>query len=131
MEEIPPAKEKRSLTILALLYLALFLTILWLAYTDQLPAFLGDIPAHDKIAHVVLYAVAAYLGHRICRYHRFSLAGRQIPTFPALFTLFTVSEELGQFLAPSRSLDAIDLVASFAGIVLGWWLAERNRKSEA
>ena len=111
---------------LALLYLALFLIILWLAYTGQLPAFLDKIPAYDKVGHVVLYAVAAYLGHRVCRYHRFTLMGRWLPTFPALFTLFTLGEELVQSFSPNRTLDAIDLVASLAGIILGAGLAEQG-----
>ncbi|HEY9763960.1 MAG TPA: hypothetical protein V6D07_15625 [Trichocoleus sp.] len=111
----------------ALLYLCLFLIILWLAYTHQLPDFLQTIPHYDKPGHVILYALAAYLGHRTCRYRRFPGISLNLPGFPAFFALFTVSEELLQSLSPYRTLDAVDLIASFAGIVLGWWLAEQSR----
>ncbi|MEO1352425.1 MAG: hypothetical protein AAFW84_27110, partial [Cyanobacteria bacterium J06635_15] len=40
-------------------YLAIFLVILVLAYTKNLPGYLNAIPYYDKIGHVVLYCVAA------------------------------------------------------------------------
>ncbi|HEY9734918.1 MAG TPA: hypothetical protein V6D06_01505 [Trichocoleus sp.] len=122
-DALPPA-EKWFLGLLAGAYLALFLTILLLAYTNRLPSFLGEIPYYDKIGHVVLYAVPTYLGHRLCRYRQIVC---WVPLFPALFALFTVTEELGQSLSPYRTLDPTDLIASFIGIAVGWQLAERSR----
>lgn len=124
------AQTNWRLGAISLLYLAIFLTILGLAYTNHLPAFLGYLPFMDKAGHLVLYALAAYLGHRICRYHQLPLGGWRAPLFPALFGLFTLTEELLQSLSPYRTLDAIDLIASFSGIVLGWQLAERSRKRQ-
>jgi polysaccharide biosynthesis protein VpsQ len=40
--------------------------------------------------------------------------------------LFTLGEELVQQFSPHRSLDLMDLIASFTGIAIGYWLAERH-----
>ncbi len=111
--------------IVAIAYAGIFLTILILAYTGNLPSVLTT---NDKLGHVVLYFLATYLGHEVCRYRRISLAGLPIPLFPLLFGIFTVVEEILQSLSPNRTLDAIDLIASFIGILLGYWFADRRRK---
>lgn len=129
MKDSLTVKTSKWLAATALLYLLLFLTILWLAYTRQLPEFLQFMPNYDKPGHVILYALAVYLGHRISRYRRFSGFRMNLPGFPIFFALFTVTEELLQSLSPNRTLDTVDLIASFAGIGLGWWLAERSRPS--
>lgn len=124
----PAQRHRLPLGLLSLVYLALFLTILLLAYTDRLPAYLGQIPYYDKVGHVGLYAVAAYLGHRGLGHRGLEYRSwGQLPLFPSLFGIFTLTEELIQGLSPYRTLDATDLIASFAGIVLGWQLAERSR----
>lgn len=104
------------------LYAATFLTILVLAYTNNLPAWVNH---YDKPGHVILYAVATYLGHRVFACRRLNLGRFRLPLFPLLFGVFTLVEEGVQSLSPYRTLDAIDLVASFAGIALGFWLADR------
>ena len=57
-------RNHRRWAVMAGVYLAIFLTIMALAYTNSLPPQLGYIPYYDKIGHGVLYAIAAYLGHR-------------------------------------------------------------------
>jgi len=111
---------------LAFVYLAMFLGILALAYTNRLPVALGRIPYYDKIGHVVLYALATYLGHRGLGRRCIRLGRVQLPLFPLLFALFTLAEELVQHLSPHRTLDGGDAVASLAGIGLGWGLARRS-----
>jgi VanZ family protein len=113
--------------LLAAFYACLFLTILFLAYTGHLPSQLGRIPFYDKIGHVVLYSIAAYLGHRALNYRRLKLGTIVVPLFPLLFAIGTVTEELLQAFSPNRTLDAVDLIASFLGITLGYWLAEKGR----
>jgi VanZ family protein len=112
--------------LLSLLYLGIFLAIMALAYTNTLPPQLGRIPYYDKIGHCVLYAIAAYLGHRILRRRWIRLLGRSLPLFALGFSSFTVVEELVQNLSPYRTLDLSDLLWSFVGIVLGTWLAQRS-----
>ena len=103
----------------------LFVGILWLAYQGTIPAALAQ---NDKLAHFVLYGIAAFLGHLALNRRRVTWLGWTLPLFPCLFGLFTVTEELSQAFSPHRSLDAWDLVASFAGIGLGYWWAERGRR---
>jgi VanZ family protein len=110
--------------LLAVLYAGIFLSILILAYTNKLPPLLTKL---DKPGHIVLYCVATYLGHRVLKRRRLNIFARAIPLFPLLFGIFTVTEEALQSLSPYRTLDAIDLIASFIGIFLGYWLAEREK----
>lgn len=114
--------------LLSLLYLGIFLTIMALAYTNTLPTQLGRIPYYDKIGHCVLYAIAAYLGHRILRRRWVSPMGRSLPLFALAFSTFTVVEEWVQNLSPHRTLDLSDLFWSFVGIALGTWLAQRSAR---
>lgn len=107
------------------LYAVTFLVILALAYTNNLPAWVNH---YDKLGHLILYAVATYLGHRVFARRRLHLKRFRLPLFPLLFGVFTLVEEGVQSLSPYRTLDAIDLVASFAGIALGFWLADRQAK---
>jgi len=114
--------------LMALAYGCLFLITLWAAYTGNLPlGALNRIPNYDKAGHVILYCIATYLGHRVLRLRQRRRWHLSIPLFPALFGLFTLVEELLQFLSPNRTLDAGDLVCSFIGVGLGYWLAERHR----
>jgi polysaccharide biosynthesis protein VpsQ len=114
--------------LLALVYGTIFLCILSLAYTGNLPTWFTQIPYYDKIGHVLLYAIGTYLGHRALRGRSiviFPDIGR-LPLFPALFGLWTTTEELLQGFSPNRTLDATDLVCSLLGVILGWWLVERK-----
>lgn len=113
--------------LLAALYASLLLLILLLAYTGNLPPQLDRIPFYDKVGHLVLYGIATYLGHRVLQYRRFRLGTIALPLFPFLFTIGALTEEFLQVFSPNRTLDAIDLIASFLGIILGYWLAEKGR----
>ncbi|MEL6139540.1 MAG: hypothetical protein AAFQ61_10930 [Cyanobacteria bacterium J06626_23] len=115
--------------LLAGLYAGLFVVTLWAAYTGNLPLQpLHRIPNFDKVGHVVLYCLASYLGHRVLKLRHLRRWGLTLPVFPTLFGLFTLTEEVLQGLSPNRSLDAVDLICSFVGVALGYWLAERHRQ---
>jgi polysaccharide biosynthesis protein VpsQ len=109
----------------ATIYLVIFIVILVLAYTGQLPA--SFFTQYDKVGHLVLYGLATYLGQKVFNFRQIRLQTIAIPLFPLLFGMFTIVEELLQSLSPNRSLDGLDLIASFFGIVLGYWLAEKGR----
>ncbi len=113
----------------AILYGCAFFVTLVLAYMGKLPSALTG---NDKLGHVVLYAIATFLGHRALggRRWRRSLNGWYIPLFPALFGLFTIVEESCQSLSPNRTFDLGDLVASFLGIAIGWGWAEWRQQAE-
>ncbi|WP_458789508.1 VanZ family protein [Adonisia turfae] len=116
--------NQRNVVWLAVGYGGLFLLILWAAYTNNLPLkLLGRIPYYDKIGHVVLYALASYLGHRVLNRRHFK-GIRYLPIFPVLFSLAMTAEEIVQGLSPYRTLDSLDLVCSLGGVVLGYFLAQ-------
>ena len=109
-------------------YAAFFLGTLWAAYNNHLPLrWLSQFPNYDKVGHVVLYCIPAYLGHRVLRFKHISVFARRLPLFPVLFTLFTLTEELIQGFSPYRTLDVGDMLCSLVGILLGYWLAQRAR----
>jgi VanZ family protein len=110
--------------IAAIGFAGIFATIMFLAYNAKLPPILAQ---NDKLAHFILYGIAAFLGHKALRHRHVSIMGCLLPMFPCLFALFTLGEELAQSLSPNRSLDAMDLVASFIGIAIGYGLAERSK----
>lgn len=119
--------KQHNIAWLALGYGSFFLLTLWAAYTNNLPlALLAKIPYYDKIGHVVLYAAASYLGHRVLKQRHFR-GIRWLPTFPVLFALAMTAEEIVQGLSPYRTLDAWDLVCSLSGVALGYILAQKQR----
>lgn len=75
-----------------------------------------EIPGLDKVVHVGLFCVPAYLARRLIP-----------PAWPLLVLLVhaPVSEAVQWGLVPHRSGDLVDLVADIAGVALGWWLAGR------
>ncbi len=109
------------------LYFAFIGGTLVLAYNDALPPQLGRIPYYDKIGHVVIYGIAAYLGERLMRHRRFRLVGRRLPVFVTLFSLFVVAEEMVQYFSPHRNLDPGDLLMDAVGIAIGTALAMGRR----
>ncbi|MBF2025230.1 MAG: VanZ family protein [Oscillatoriales cyanobacterium C42_A2020_001] len=111
--------------LLSVLFALIFIAILIGAYTGNLPPALTQ---NDKAAHLILYAIATFLGHRAFDRRRMKLLGFVLPLFPTLFTLFTIVEEGLQSLSPNRSLDALDLVMSLLGVAIGYWLAERKKE---
>ena len=109
------------------LYFALIGGVLVMAYSNALPAQLEYIPYYDKIGHVVLYGIAAYLEERLVRHRRIRLLGKRLPLFVTLFSLFVVAEELVQYFSPHRNLDPGDLVMDAIGIAIGTALAMRGQ----
>ena len=115
---------QRHVVFLAAGYGSFFLLVLWAAYTNNLPlALLAKIPYYDKIGHVVLYAAASYLGHRVLNKRHFK-GNRWLPIFPVLFGLAMTAEEIVQGLSPYRTLDSLDLVCSLLGVAIGYVLAQ-------
>jgi len=123
---LPMTKTQKLPWISATLFALLFLVTLVLAYKGLLPSTLQAIPHYDKPGHVILYGVAAYLGHRLLQQRYLCLLGLRVPLWIFLFSTFTVVEELVQGFSPNRSLDMLDLICSGVGIALGYWLAERE-----
>lgn len=118
-------KQRRGWLVVAVVYAAIFLTILWFAYQGKLPTGLTQ---NDKPAHLILYAIATFLGHRAFNRRTVTFGKVALPAFPLGFALFTIAEELAQSFSPNRSLDAWDLVMSLVGIGVGYGLAQIGSK---
>ncbi|MDX2244828.1 MAG: VanZ family protein [Leptolyngbyaceae cyanobacterium bins.302] len=124
-KKLQGVRERWFWVVLGVIYAGIFLTILVFAYQGKLPSFLTQ---NDKVAHLILYAIAAFIGHRLFNRHHLAFNGFSLPLFPLMFLLFTIAEELMQSLSPNRSLDAWDLIASIAGISVGYWLGQQGRR---
>ncbi|MEL7512885.1 MAG: VanZ family protein [Cyanobacteria bacterium J06554_3] len=121
-------KANKKVIFLSLGYGLFFLVVLITAYTGDLPAhYISQFHNADKVGHLVLYFIPSYLGHLLCRCHH--IKRLNLPVFPSLFALFTITEELIQGFSPNRTLDAGDMVCSLLGIVVGYWLAQRQAQT--
>ena len=69
-------KSNHGSKIAALIYGALIIIILLLAYTGNLPPILNKIPYYDTFGHLILYGLASYLGHLAFKHRRISLMSR-------------------------------------------------------
>jgi glycopeptide antibiotics resistance protein len=110
--------------ILVVIYLIVFTLIIVLAYNHALPEYLTK---NDKAGHVFLYGLATFLGQMAGNWRTVKFGAKALPLFPLLFFVFTVVEELAQSLSPNRTFDIGDLVASSFGIMIGYFLAERQK----
>lgn len=125
--ELSPSKNSppKKVVVLSLLYGLFFLVMLVAAYTGHLPVhYISQFHNADKVGHLLLYFIPSYLGHLLFRCHH--IKRFHLPLFPSIFTLFTITEELIQGFSPNRTLDAGDMVCSLLGIVVGYWLAQRQ-----
>jgi VanZ family protein len=127
MPDFPSSHRFTPGNALAWLYFALIGCGLVMAYHNALPPQLAYIPYYDKIGHLLIYGIAAYLGERWTRHRRFRLLGVQLPLFVSLFSLLVVGEELAQYFSPHRNLDPGDLAMDAIGIEIGTALAMRGR----
>jgi VanZ family protein len=104
--------------------MGIFATILWFAYHGTLPSIFTK---NDKLAHFCLYGIVSLLGHKATNCRHLQWRRLPVPLFPTLFALFTVGEELVQQLSPYRTLELMELLASFMGIAIGYGLAELQK----
>jgi polysaccharide biosynthesis protein VpsQ len=83
-----------------------------------------DFPYGDKAGHFVLFGTLSFLADAAL----FKLLPRREPRRMALITSMVIAllvslEEASQAWMPSRTLDAVDLLASYAGIATGGLVA--------
>ena len=84
------------------------------AYYNFAFKMVGKIPYGDKIGHIVLYGIMAFLlnyGFRGRKWFKIQIGS-------LIVLLFSVLEEISQAYFPSRSFDWADIMASVVGIVL-------------
>ncbi len=81
-----------------------------------------DFPYSDKLAHLALFGVVAWLGLRIGVPARWLLL--------ALAANAVVSELVQHYLLPLRSGDPLDSVADLCGLCLGAWIGFRALRAQ-
>jgi VanZ family protein len=79
------------------------------------------IPQTDKIAHLLIFAVVAYLGLRVGVPARWLLG--------VLAANAVISEIVQHYSLPHRSGDPLDVLADLLGIAVGAWLWFRGGRS--
>jgi hypothetical protein len=95
-------------------------------------------PYADKVQHLIGFAVPVFLLvlalRRLGRDRVESTRSRAVPVVIALFVLHGVVSELAQhFFYTSRTGDPLDVLADWAGVLLGWGMATllfRDRRAQ-
>ncbi len=111
--------------IAALAAVSFFLFLLgssFLADTGAPSVFFGlarSLPYGDKLGHLGLFGLFTVLCNAACRHAAFTLGGLSLYRGSVLVAAFALGEELTQIFFPQRTLDAGDLLADLAGILLG------------
>lgn len=113
-------------------YFAVLLAIILFADLGMLPVReLSKIPHYDTIGHFFLYGIASYLSYRALRKRAIAIFGYNLPLGPAIFTIFTIFEEVLQAILPHRTFSLLDLGASFLGIVVFYGIGKFSSEHRA
>lgn len=116
--------SNRFWIVASVVYFLIILSIMLLADMGKFVNFSLAQPPYDKVGHFVLYGIASFLCHRATGKKMMSVFNYPIPFGPALFTIFTAGEELLQAILPNRTASIEDFFASFAGILVFYWIGE-------
>ena len=79
---------------------------------------LGDIPYGDKMGHIVLYGVMAWLLNFGLKFKSYRVLGFDMQLGALIVLTFAIIEEGTQHFIPSRSFDFYDILGDFIGVVL-------------
>jgi VanZ family protein len=124
---------RKILPLVAFLFF-MALVILW-ADTNTMPDWLRRIyvfPFGDKIGHLVIYAVFAYLLTWAMPDRRLKLGRISLPLGILIALAFATLEEASQFFVARRTPEWLDLLMGYLGIYLSTWLpcARENKRVE-
>lgn len=84
----------------------------------------GRIPYGDKIGHIVLYGIMAFLLN-------YGFEGKKwfkIQIGSLIVLVFSILEEISQAYFPSRSFDLADIMASIVGIIIFTFLFQHLKR---
>lgn len=129
----PTPLVRRGIRTAAVGSVGFLLFIAWAADTGRMPMALRrlyDYPNGDRVGHVLVYGVMAFLLHLgfPATSRRF---GRPVPVAVAALLAFGVLEELSQGLFATRTPDPVDLTCTVVGILLGHRAARGVRWGDA
>ena len=116
---------------LAVLFTLFIIGVIILADQDAIPPFiraLYDFPNGDKLGHFILYGLL-----------NFFLTSAFLSRFPPdpkrvalsvglILALAIAAEEWSQQFFSARTVDLVDLTASYVGVVIGGWVAWKFKK---
>jgi tetratricopeptide (TPR) repeat protein len=94
-------------------------------FAGELNAFFLRFPGIDKLLHTVEYALVMIWVHALARRTPRATHVNDLRIALAVAIAIAVLDESLQRLFPSRSVEAFDVVANFAGIALGWVFVRR------
>ncbi|WP_060826131.1 VanZ family protein [Sulfurospirillum cavolei] len=84
----------------------------------------GRIPYGDKIGHIVLYGIMAFLlnyGFKGKKWFKIQIGS-------LIVLVFSILEEISQAYFPSRSFDLADIMASIVGIIIFTFLFQHLKR---
>jgi VanZ family protein len=92
-----------------------------------------DFPYGDKVGHVVLYGTLMLLSSLALMQFRGGASSRSVLMVGGAMVVLVSLEELSQLMFPARTVDLLDLAASYTGIAwfgcLSLFVAEWRRAS--
>ncbi len=122
---------RRDLAIPWLLLIGLCGLIFWQS-SGPLPTQTPSLTGLDKIAHVSVYALLAWLAARAFATLALKPSAGWVPWAAAIFAaLYGLSDELHQSFVPDRSAEAWDLVADAIGAAIGALLYRRGTRARS
>ena len=111
-----------------LVALSFFLFLLAVAYwadSGTMPALLKLVyafPNGDRLGHVVLYGLLAFLLNAALPGRRLSIGRFSLPVGAFIAVVFGALEEFSQFFFPNRTPDLVDLACGWLGIAVATYL---------
>lgn len=128
---------RKNVAILLFVLVLLVICMIASGILDQANDWVYSNQVNDKIAHFVFGSILAFLVFYIFYPLKLSLGSLKIPLGPLLLLLFFGLEETLQAFIPGRDANPFDLLASWAGLLVGsllaaWWDRRRpqNHQSE-
>ncbi len=117
---------------IAVLFLIFIISVVILADTDHLPAFvraLYDFPYGDKLGHFILFGLLDFFLTRAF-FSSFPSRPRGWVTLSIslILAFFIALEEYSQKYFASRTFSYLDLFAGFLGLLVGGWAAFKIKR---
>ncbi|MBU0489222.1 MAG: VanZ family protein [Bacteroidetes bacterium] len=110
---------RNNIGILAVLYLAVILAIMFFAdigWANRLWGFMRGVPLYDKFGHFFLVGILALLVDAGLKFRTFRFSGLNYRLGSICVFVFVLLEECSQFFFSTRDCSSGDLLADIAGI---------------
>ena len=123
---------KKLLFVVTLLFAALIIAIVVSADRGHFPPWLEGFyrfPGGDKVGHFILFGILSFLLNKSAlSFFTKRKPIRLVLTVSLLLSIGIGLEEWSQSLFPTRTMSLIDLIASYAGVIMFTLLAYRTAR---